>query len=118
LVALEALAPGTPVVATKVGAMQSIIRQGETGIVVNKGSPSSLAGAIETFILNTPSAEAIRASVLEYRWAKVAADILEEYVTVVKQSHVLSSFQRAPLALQMVPGDTSESRKDGSRSYE
>ena len=82
--ALEALASGTQVVATKLGAMESIIRQGETGIVVNNGSPSSLAGAIETFILNTPSAEAIRASVLEYGWAKVVADILEEYVTLVK----------------------------------
>jgi D-inositol-3-phosphate glycosyltransferase len=50
LVALESLASGTPVVATRVGAMESILREGETGHVVNNGFPRLLANGIETNI--------------------------------------------------------------------
>ena len=86
LVALESLASGTPVVATKVGAMESILREGETGHVVNNGSPRALADAIETFISRThpPSADAIRATVRRFSWANVASAMIDEYATVLR----------------------------------
>jgi D-inositol-3-phosphate glycosyltransferase len=73
LVALESLASGTPVVATRVGAMESILREGETGHVVNNGFPRLLANGIETFISgsNGLSADEVRASVLRFSWANV-----------------------------------------------
>ncbi|UCG19969.1 MAG: glycosyltransferase [Deltaproteobacteria bacterium] len=86
LVALEALASGTPVVATKVGAMESILKEGKTGHVVSNGSPRLLAKSIEKFISgsNGLSAHEVRASVLSYSWANVAAAMLDQYAAVLR----------------------------------
>jgi D-inositol-3-phosphate glycosyltransferase len=87
LVALESLASGTPVVATRVGAMESILREGETGHVVNNGSSRLLADGIETFISRTyvPSADEVRASVFRFGWANVASAMIDEYATVLRR---------------------------------
>jgi len=87
LVALEALASGTPVVATKVGAMESILKEGTTGQVVSNGSPRLLAESIEKFISgsNGLSAHEVRASVLRYSWANVASAMLDQYAAVLKE---------------------------------
>jgi D-inositol-3-phosphate glycosyltransferase len=89
LVALESLASGTPVVATKVGAMESILREGETGHVVENGSSRLLANGIETFISrpHPPSADAIRSTVLRFSWANVASAMLDEYAAVLRHYH-------------------------------
>jgi D-inositol-3-phosphate glycosyltransferase len=87
LVALEALASGTPVVATKVGAMESILREGVTGHVVSNGSPRLLAKGIEKFISgsNGLSAREMRASVLRFSWANVASAMIDQYAAVRKE---------------------------------
>lgn len=86
LVGLEALACGTPVVATPVGAMESILQQGRTGQVVTEAAPRLLADAIEAFlpdkVRKTVSAADIRASVLQFSWSKVAAALAAEYAGV------------------------------------
>ena len=86
LVALESLASGTPVVATKVGAMESILREGETGQVVKNGSPRSIADAVETLISrpHPPSAEEVRASVFRFSWTNVASAMIDEYGAVLR----------------------------------
>jgi D-inositol-3-phosphate glycosyltransferase len=56
LVPLEALACGTPVVATDVGDLKHIIKQGETGYIVADNSPERLAIGINS-ILNRPSTD-------------------------------------------------------------
>jgi D-inositol-3-phosphate glycosyltransferase len=87
LVALEALASGTPVVATKVGAMESILRGGKIGQVVSNGSPRLLAKSIEKYISgpNGLSPHEVRASVLRFSWANVASAMIEQYGTVLKE---------------------------------
>ncbi len=89
LVALESLASGTPVVATKVGAMESILQDGKTGHVVSNGSPILLANGIEAFISRSlpVSADAIRASVLRFSWENVASTMIDEYAAVLRQYH-------------------------------
>ena len=86
LVGLEALACGTPVVATPVGAMESILQLGRTGQVVTEAAPRLLAEAIEAFLPNkdrkTVSAADIRASVLQFSWSKVATALAAEYAEV------------------------------------
>jgi D-inositol-3-phosphate glycosyltransferase len=92
LVALESLACGTPVVTTPVGAVDDILRAGETGHVVQNGSPRSLADGIKAFISgrNTSSADVIRESILEFDWANVASGMIEEYATVMRRHQIAS----------------------------
>jgi D-inositol-3-phosphate glycosyltransferase len=93
LVALESLACGTPVVATPVGAVGQIIREGETGHVLENGSPRLLADGIKELILrkNTLSADLIRESILEFGWPKVASSMIKEYETVIRKHHSATS---------------------------
>ena len=91
LVALEALASGTPVVATRVGAMETILREGETGSVVVNGAPQVLAAGIGKFLgescTGAPSPAAIRASVFGFGWTTVASAIVDEYATLLQEFH-------------------------------
>ncbi|MFC2052631.1 glycosyltransferase, partial [Chloroflexota bacterium] len=82
LVALESLACGTPVVATDVGNLKSVIRQGETGYVVTDNTPHHLADKI-ALLLSRPSPDSkpallIRASVSRFSWANIAEAIVKE----------------------------------------
>jgi len=87
LVALEALACGTPGVATRVGGVTSIIRQGETGYVVKDNTPQRLAEKI-ALLLSRPnnSAESdnlIRASVAGFSWSVIAEAMVKECQTLL-----------------------------------
>jgi D-inositol-3-phosphate glycosyltransferase len=88
LVGLESLACGTPVVASRVGAMEDIIEESKTGYVVADLNPRGLANRIEKVISNPACsmlpAPAIRASILKYGWPNVAAAIFNEYETVLE----------------------------------
>ena len=82
LVALESLACGTPVVATDVGDLKSIIRQGETGYVVTDNEPRHLADKIALLLSRSSpdmkSALSIRASVSRFSWPNIAEAIITE----------------------------------------
>ncbi|MBI4188560.1 MAG: glycosyltransferase, partial [Chloroflexi bacterium] len=82
LVALEALACGTPVVATDVGDLKNIIRQGETGYVVTDNNPHRLADKIAS-VLAMPGADngnslSIRASVSRFSWSNIAEALIAD----------------------------------------
>ncbi len=82
LVALESLACGTPVVATDVGNLKSVIHQGETGYVVTDNAPHRLADKIALLLsglsTDTESALSIRASVSRFSWSNIAEAIIRE----------------------------------------
>jgi D-inositol-3-phosphate glycosyltransferase len=88
LVALESLACGTPVVATPVGAMDTIIHEKQTGRVITDHTPRSLASGIEEFFSRGKARvllpEAIRSSVLKFSWSQVADQMLDEYFSVIE----------------------------------
>ena len=92
LVGLEALACGTPVVSTRVGAMDQIIHSGETGYLVSSGAPAALAEGIELLIPQIRdgflSRAAIRNSVIEFSWEQVAAAMAEEYAGAIRGTHL------------------------------
>jgi len=82
LVALESIACGTPVVATNVGDLRSIIRQGETGYVVMDNTPHHLAQKI-AWLLSKPSPDmksllSIRESVTGFSWSNIAEAVIRE----------------------------------------
>jgi len=80
LVALEAMACGTPVVATNVGSLKSIVRQGKTGYVLTDDTPADLADKIAWLLSNQDnrSARSIQASVARYSWSNIAEQIVSE----------------------------------------
>jgi D-inositol-3-phosphate glycosyltransferase len=81
IVALEALACGTPVIATPVGAMESIIQKGRNGCIVRGATPAAFARAIQALTVagSAPARESIRATVAGYGWACAADSMLEQY---------------------------------------
>jgi D-inositol-3-phosphate glycosyltransferase len=92
LVALESLACGTPVVATRVGGMESVVGQGETGYVVKDNAPFRMADRIAA-LLSKPNTGAkaacsIRSTVARFSWPNIAEAIIEQYKIVLR--HYLS----------------------------
>lgn len=82
MVALESLACGTPVIATNVGDLKSVIRQGETGYVITDNTPRHLADKIALLLsgpeTDTESALSIRASVSRFSWSNIAEEIIKQ----------------------------------------
>jgi len=87
LVALESLACGTPVIASRTGAMDILIQDGKTGLLLDTLSPRTLASAIQRLIIDSSagvlSREEIRASVLRYAWPNIASAVAQEYTSVL-----------------------------------
>ena len=87
LVALESLACGTPVVATDVGGMRTVIRPGENGCLVTNNDPGTLATCIGGLLAEVGngnwSADSIRASVQGFGWSNIAEAVQQEYRSVL-----------------------------------
>jgi D-inositol-3-phosphate glycosyltransferase len=86
LVAVESLACGTPVVATRVGGLTSIVHDGETGVLVPwrdaEMFAESLRRVLEDSALQQRLASNARASVLGYGWERIADEHLALYEDV------------------------------------
>ena len=87
LVALESLACGTPVVSTKVGCAEHVIRHGKTGYLVVDNTPATLADAIKTMLVRSGeealSPGSIRESVTSFTWDNMAHTTEKEYRSVL-----------------------------------
>jgi glycosyltransferase involved in cell wall biosynthesis len=59
---VEALAVGTPVIATAVGGVPEIVRDGENGLLVRPGDPAAFAEAIRRFFAEPELRERLRAA--------------------------------------------------------
>jgi alpha-maltose-1-phosphate synthase len=84
LSALEAMASGTPVVASRTGGLPEIIREGETGFLVTPGDEQELRDRLN-LLLGDPAlarrmGRAARATVLEeFTWTRTAERCLAAY---------------------------------------
>ena len=83
LVALEAMACATPVVASRVGGLSSTVRDGETGYLISWRCPEPFAERVETLLRNDDLRRrfglAARRAASAYRWDTVASDIAALY---------------------------------------
>jgi glycosyltransferase involved in cell wall biosynthesis len=61
-VALEALAFGRPVVASRIGGLPDLVADGNTGLLVPPGDPGALAGAITTLLSDRSRLKAMAAA--------------------------------------------------------
>ena len=88
MAALEAMACGTPVVASDVGGLSFVVRDGETGYLVPENDPHMLAATIGC-LLNDPALRARMGKrgaevAREYAWSRIA-DEMEKLYDSVKQ---------------------------------
>ena len=83
LVVLEALACGTPVVATPVGVVPSVLRAGENGIVVQDQTAAGIADSLSRVLKWTAEGRIrpreVRSTVMDYSWPVVASTVLNQY---------------------------------------
>ncbi len=86
LVALEAMACGTPVVASRVGGLPYVVRDGETGLLVPENDPTALAEKLELLLTDAELRTRLGARAHEvaqgYSWERVAVEIARLYEQV------------------------------------
>jgi D-inositol-3-phosphate glycosyltransferase len=92
LVALEAMACGTPVVATRVGGLQTVVEEGRSGLLVPAGDDQVLAEAIEKVLLDhrlrMHLAHGARERAEGFTWSRVADGVESLYQRVLDEHRV------------------------------
>jgi D-inositol-3-phosphate glycosyltransferase len=95
MVALEAMACGSPVVASRVGGLQSTVRDGLTGLLVPEGDPCALAETITRVLregaLRWRLGREGQRWAAQHRWPCVAEAIRREYASLVERAGQLAS---------------------------
>ncbi|MFX1520760.1 MAG: glycosyltransferase family 4 protein, partial [Promethearchaeota archaeon] len=95
IVALEAMAAGTPVIVSDVGGFSEIIDHGHTGLKVPVNNSDALARAIISLLSDSRLASSLSKNALEkvqkiYHWQRIANQTTRVY------QRVLSEYQKNP----------------------
>ncbi|MCL5996017.1 MAG: glycosyltransferase [Chloroflexi bacterium] len=87
MVALEAMACGTPVVVSDVGGLSQLVRHNQTGFRVQARDPAAVAGAIERLLSNEVLRRRMghRAACYaeDYSWIKIVDQLLGVYEEII-----------------------------------
>ncbi len=99
LVAVEAMASGTPSVATRVGGLASTVVHGKNGFLVGNRQPQEFATAIDRLlrneVLRRRMGAAATADMAVYSWRNVARSILDVYEELLSERGIAGA-QREP----------------------
>jgi glycosyltransferase involved in cell wall biosynthesis len=83
MVALEAMACGTPVVVSDVGGLQELVKHNKTGMRVKVGDTTAMAHALELLLENTAirrrMGHAASCYAEDFSWQKIVAKLLAVY---------------------------------------
>jgi D-inositol-3-phosphate glycosyltransferase len=94
MVALEAMACGTPVIASQVGGLAYLVQDGVTGYHIPDKDPVALSNCLMLLLNNHKLNEKLGKQAAEYAkqyaWEKIATKILEVFSDVIK-THSLKS---------------------------
>jgi len=90
MVALEAMACGSAVIASRVGGLQTTVRDGVTGVLVSEGDPCALAETIARVLDDSAlrwrlGREGVRWAAA-HRWPCVAEAVCREYASLVAEA--------------------------------
>ncbi len=92
MVALEAMACGTPVIASEVGGLAYLVRDGETGFTVPDQEPELLSEKINWLLddreLHRTMSERAVEYAQDYAWEKIAAQIVDVYKELLEKNPV------------------------------
>ena len=88
LISIEAMAAGKPLVATRVGGIPEVVRNGETGILVNSRNHKEIAEAIDFLIENSETAKEMgahgkRIAEQKYSLNRMANEYLDLYEAII-----------------------------------
>jgi glycosyltransferase involved in cell wall biosynthesis len=90
IVALEAMAAQSPVVASDTGGLSEIVEHDITGVKVYPNNPDSLAWGITKILIDENYAKSLRDNAYKrvqekYNWAKIAQQTKQIYQGVLKE---------------------------------
>ncbi len=95
MVALEAMACGTPVIASEVGGLAFLVQDGVTGYHVPDGDDDALCEKLEALLGNTELRQTLGRNAAEYAqkyaWDKIAARIVEIFNNVMETDKQLTT---------------------------
>lgn len=98
LVALEAGACGTPVVATAVGGLRRLVRDGQTGYLVPSRDPAAFAEALSRIVTDPEARDRLGANGVRlaqrFPWSRTAEGLLGAYATVMACADVARALER------------------------
>ncbi len=94
MAAVESLACGTPVVATRAGGLTTVVRHGETGYLVPR-CPGFFAERLDTLLREPTLLEQMcrsaRPSILQFSWKSVASQMSDLYDDVLNETKCLAA---------------------------
>lgn len=90
IVALEAMAAGTPLVVSDTGGLGEIVHHGRNGLKVFNHNPDSLADSILWMLYHPAQAEEMKKEALQdiktiYNWEKIAGETISAYEEVYRE---------------------------------
>jgi phosphatidyl-myo-inositol alpha-mannosyltransferase len=118
IVLVEAMAAGTPVVASDLEAFRAVLEDGRAGVLFRVGDPHACADALADLLGDAPRRAALaeqgRRAVRAYDWERVTRAVVEVYETVTAAApargvqalppSVLAAAVQEPDGAQGVPG--------------
>ena len=92
MVALEAMACGTPVIASEVGGLAYLVRDGETGFTIPAEEPETLceklSWLLNDLVLHQRMSGQAAEYAQDYAWDKIATQIVDVYDSLVEKQKV------------------------------